>query len=70
MTLIVGVAVVLVTVVEKVLTVAQMVVVAVAMVGEEEQPRVREVEMRGGLPVPEAVVRSPGDRLLCSAKQC
>lgn len=50
------VAVVLVTVVEKVLTVAQMVVVAVAVVGVEGQPRVREVEVRGGLPVAEAVV--------------
>lgn len=61
---------VLVTVVEKVLTVAQVVVVAVAVVGVEEQPRVREVEVRRGLPVAEAVVRSPGDGLLCSAKQC
>lgn len=50
------VAVVLVTVVEKVLTVAQMVVVAVAVVGVEGQPRVREVEVRRGLPVAEAVV--------------
>lgn len=50
------VAVVLVMVVEMVLTVAQMVVVAVAVVGVEGQPRVREVEVRGGLPVAEAVV--------------
>lgn len=63
-------AVVLVMVVEKVLTVAQTVVVAVAVVGVEEQPRVGEVEERGGLPVAEAVVRYPGAGLLCSAKQC
>lgn len=64
------VAVVLVEVVEVIMTVVQTVVVVVVVVGVEGQARVRGVEMRRGLPIAEAAVKSPCARLLGSTKHC